>query len=108
MAAKARKFHRAAGDRICTGVNVAASTVRVTPGPTNRTPMPEWNIGPSPLINSGVIVALHIGVEDRFASPGARMARNAASRTSQATGDETTMATVLERAIVDAGAPMKP
>jgi len=106
MAAKARKFHRAAGDRICTGVNVAASTVRVTPGPTNRTPMPERNIGPSPLINSGVIVAWQLGVEDRFASPGARMARNVASRTSQATGDETTTTTVLEQALVDERAPM--
>jgi chaperonin GroEL len=67
--------------------------------------MAEPSFGPPPAISSRDIVAWRIELEDRFANPGVRMARDVGSRTSQATGGETATATVLEQAIVDEGAP---
>jgi chaperonin GroEL len=104
MAAKALKFHREAREKICTGLNTLASAVRVTLGPKGRTVMLERSFGPPLVINSGVIVAREIELEDRFENLGAQMAREVASRTSQTAGDGTTTATVLAQAIGNEGA----
>jgi chaperonin GroEL len=66
--------------------------------------MLERSFGPPLVINSGVIVAREIELEDRFENLGAQMAREVASRTSQTAGDGTTTATVLAQAIVNEGA----
>jgi chaperonin GroEL len=104
MAAKALKFHREARDKVCAGLNTLASAVKVTLGPKGRTVMLERSFGPPLVINSGVIVAREIELEDRFENLGAQMAREVASRTSQTAGDGTTTATVLAQAIVNEGA----
>jgi len=104
MTAKALKFHREARDKVCAGLNTLASAVRVTLGPKGRTVMLERSFGPPLVINSGVIVAREIELEDRFENLGAQMAREVASRTSQTAGDGTTTATVLAQAIVNEGA----
>ncbi len=104
MAAKVLKFHREARDKVCAGLNMLASAVKVTLGPKGRTVMLERSFGPPLVINSGVIVAREIELEDRFENLGAQMAREVASRTSQTAGDGTTTATVLAQAIVNEGA----
>ena len=103
MAAKALKFHREARDKVCAGLNTLASAVKVTLGPKGRTVMLERSFGVPLVINSGVIVAREIELEDRFENLGAQMAREVASKTSQTAGDGTTTAIVLAQAIVNEG-----
>jgi chaperonin GroEL len=103
MAAKALKFHREARDKVCAGLNTLASAVKVTLGPKGRTVMLERSFGVPLIINSGVIVAREIELEDRFENLGAQMAREVASKTSQTAGDGTTTAIVLAQAIVNEG-----
>jgi len=103
MAAKALKFHRDAREKICAGLNILASAVKVTLGPKGRTVMLERSYGPPTVINSGVMVAKEIELEDRFENLGAQMARQVAAKTSETAGDGTTTATVLAQAIVNEG-----
>jgi chaperonin GroEL len=103
MAAKALKFHREAREKVCAGLNTLASAVKVTLGPKGRTVMLERSFGPPLVINSGVIVAKEIELEDRFENLGAQMAREVAARTKETAGDGTTTATVLAQAIVNEG-----
>ena len=103
MTAKVLKFGREAREKVCAGLNVLAGAVKVTLGPRGRTVMLERAYGPPLVINSGVIVAREIELEDRFENLGAQMAREVASRTSQTAGDGTTTATVLAQAMVNEG-----
>ena len=65
--------------------------------------MLERSYGPPTVINSGVIVAKEIELEDPFENLGAQMAREVAAKTSETAGDGTTTATVLAQAIVNEG-----
>jgi len=103
MAAKMLKFHHEAREKVCAGLNMLASAVRVTLGPKGRLVILERAYGPPTAINSGVIVAKEIELEDRFENLGAQMAREVAAKTSETAGDGTTTATVLAQAIVNEG-----
>jgi chaperonin GroEL len=103
VAAKVLKFHREAREKVCAGLNVLASAVKITLGPKGRLVMLERSFGPPTVINSGVIVAKEIELEDRFENLGAQMAREVAAKTSETAGDGTTTATVLAQAIVNEG-----
>jgi chaperonin GroEL len=103
MTAKVLKFHHEAREKICAGLNILASAVRVTLGPKGRLVILERAYGPPTAINSGVIVAKEIELEDRFENLGAQMAREVAAKTSETAGDGTTTATVLAQAIVNEG-----
>jgi len=103
MTAKVLKFHHDAREKVCAGLNTLASAVRVTLGPKGRLVILERPYGPPTVINSGVIVAKEIELEDRFENLGAQMAREVAAKTSETAGDGTTTATVLAQAIVNEG-----
>src|SRR5512143_11160 len=103
MAAKVLLFHDSARDKICAGLNVLASAVRVTLGPKGRLVMLQRPYGAPTVINSGVVVAKEIQLDDPFENLGAQMAREVAAKTSEAAGDGTTTATVLAQAIVNEG-----
>ena len=103
MAAKALRFHNDARESICAGLNILANAVKVTLGPKGRTVMLERSFGAPTVINSGVIVAREVELEDRFENLGAQMAREVAARTSETAGDGTTTATVLAQSIVNEG-----
>ena len=103
MAAKILKFHHDARERICAGLNLLASAVKVTLGPKGRLVVLERAFGAPTVINSGVIVAKEVELEDRFENLGAQMAREVAAKTSESAGDGTTTATVLAQAIVNEG-----
>ena len=103
MAAKLIKFHDEARQSIVEGLNTLAEAVKVTLGPKGRTVVLDRGFGAPTLINSGVIVAREIELEDRFANLGAQMAKEVASKTSEMAGDGTTTATVLAQAIVQEG-----
>jgi chaperonin GroEL len=103
MVAKVLKFHHEARERVCAGLNILASAVKVTLGPKGRLVILERPFGSPLVINSGVIVAREIELEDKFENLGAQLAREVAAKTSETAGDGTTTATVLAQAIVNEG-----
>ncbi|MBI5488986.1 MAG: chaperonin GroEL, partial [Deltaproteobacteria bacterium] len=106
MPAKALKFHQNARERILSGVNTLADTVKVTLGPRGRNVVLEKSWGAPTVTKDGVTVAKEIEVEDRFANIGVQMVKQVASKTSDVAGDGTTTATVLAQAICREGAKL--
>jgi chaperonin GroEL len=103
MPAKELLFGESAHAKIVKGMNVLADAVRVTLGPKARTVVLEKSWGAPTVINSGVIVAREIELEDRFENMGAQMVREVAARTAEIAGDGTTTATLLAAGIVTEG-----
>ncbi len=103
MPAKQLLFGDSAHARLLRGLNTLADAVRVTLGPKARTVVLEKSWGAPTVINSGVVVAKEIELEDRFENMGAQMAREVAAKTSEVAGDGTTTATLLAAGIVNEG-----
>jgi chaperonin GroEL len=103
MSAKQIIFHENAHAKIMAGVRILADAVRGTLGPKARTVVLEKSFGPPVVINSGVVVAKEIELEDRFENMGAQMVKEVASKTSDVAGDGTTTATLLAAGIVFEG-----
>lgn len=103
MPVKALLFHDEARIKLCAGINLLADAVKITLGPKGRTVVLEKPHGAPMIINSGVVVAREIELEDKFENMGAQMMREVAARTSEMAGDGTTTATVLAQAIVRQG-----
>jgi chaperonin GroEL len=103
MAAKQILFHENAHAKIMLGVRILADAVRGTLGPKARTVVLEKSFGAPVVINSGVVVAKEIELEDRFENMGAQMVKEVASKTSDVAGDGTTTATLLAAGIVFEG-----
>jgi chaperonin GroEL len=103
MSAKQLLFGESAHARLVRGMNTLADAVRVTLGPKARTVVLEKSWGAPTVINSGVVVAKEIELEDRFENMGAQMVREVAAKTSEVAGDGTTTATLLAAAIVNEG-----
>jgi chaperonin GroEL len=103
MQAKQLLFHDAARDKIRRGVDALAQAVKVTLGPRGRTVILEREFGPPQIVNSGVVVARSVELEDRFENMGAQLLREVAARTSEMAGDGTTTATVLAHGMIHEG-----
>jgi chaperonin GroEL len=103
MAAKQLLFGQDARDKIRRGVDALADAVKVTLGPRGRTVVLDRDFGPPQIVNSGVVVAKSIELEDRFENMGAQLLREVASRTSEMAGDGTTTATVLAHGMIQEG-----
>src|SRR5512141_981097 len=103
MAAKQLLFGPDARDRLRRGVDTLADAVKVTLGPRGRTVILDRDFGPPQIVNSGVVVAKSIELEDRFENMGAQLLREVASRTSEMAGDGTTTATVLAHGMIQEG-----
>ena len=103
MSPKQLIFHDAARDKIRRGVDALAEAVKVTLGPRGRTVILERDFGPPQIVNSGVLVAKSIELEDRFENMGAQLLREVATRTSEMAGDGTTTATVLAHGMIQEG-----
>jgi chaperonin GroEL len=103
MAAKQLIFHEDAHAKIMAGVRILTDAIRGTLGPKARTVVLERAYGAPTIINSGVIVAREIELEDRFENMGAQMVKEVASKTSDVAGDGTTTATLLAAGIVVEG-----
>jgi chaperonin GroEL len=103
MAAKKILFGDDVRGKLLKGVGVLADAVRVTLGPKARTVVLERGFGAPQIVNSGVVVAREIELEDPFENMGAQMAREVASKTSEVAGDGTTTATLLAAGIVAEG-----
>ena len=103
MSAKQLAFHDDARLRIRQGIDTLAEAVKVTLGPRGRTVILEREFGPPQIVNSGVLVAKSVDLEDRFENIGAQLLREVAVRTSEMAGDGTTTATVLGHMMIHEG-----
>ena len=103
MSAKKLLFREDARDRIRRGVDTLAEAVKVTLGPRGRTVVIEREFGAPQIVNSGVVVARAVELEDHFENMGAQLLREVAARTSEMAGDGTTTATVLAHALLQEG-----
>lgn len=103
MAAKQLIFREAARDKIRRGVDALVEAAKVTLGPRGRTVMLEREFGRPRIVNSGVMVAKSVELEDRFENIGAPLLREVASRTSEMAGDGSTTAAVLAHAMIHEG-----
>ena len=103
MKARPLLFHDAARDKIRRGADALAEAVRVTMGPRGRTVILDREFGPPQIVNSGVLVARAVELEDPFENMGAHLLREVAARTSEMAGDGTTTATVLAAGMIHEG-----
>ena len=103
MAAKEIRFSLDARDRMLRGIDLLASTVRVTLGPKGRNVAIDRSFGPK-ITKDGVSVAKEIELGNKFENMGVQMVREVAAKTSYQAGDGTTTAVVLAHAIVSNGA----
>ena len=85
------------------GVDQLANAVRATLGPKGRNVLIEKSFGAPSITKDGVTVAKEIELAAKDHDMGARMLREAASKTNDDAGDGTTTATVLAQAMVHEG-----
>ncbi|HOJ68089.1 MAG TPA: chaperonin GroEL [Candidatus Hydrogenedentes bacterium] len=103
MAAKQLVFGQEARVKLLEGVDALANAVKATLGPKGRNVLMEKSYGAPKVTKDGVTVAKEVEVKEPFANMGARMVRQAASKTGDIAGDGTTTATVLAQVLVHEG-----
>ncbi|KAI3786086.1 hypothetical protein L1987_45213 [Smallanthus sonchifolius] len=85
------------------GVNKLADLVGVTLGPKGRNVVLESKYGSPKIVNDGVTVAKEVELEDPVENIGARLVRQAASKTNDLAGDGTTTSVVLAQGLITEG-----
>ncbi len=103
MPAKQIIFNEEVRDKIRSGVEKLARTVKTTLGPSGRNVVINKSWGSPQVTKDGVTVAEQIEFRCPFENMGARMVREVASKTGTQAGDGTTTATVLAEAIFSQG-----
>ena len=99
MAAKQLAFDSDARTALLEGVSKLAAAVKSTLGPRGRNVVLDKGWGGPLVTKDGVTVAEEIELKDKTENLGAKLVREAASKTSTVAGDGTTTATVLTEAI---------
>ena len=103
MAAKMLSFDADARKSLLEGVTKLARAVKVTLGPRGRNAVIDKGWGSPTITKDGVTVAEEVELKDKFENIGAKLVKEAASKTSDVAGDGTTTATVLAEAIFREG-----
>src|SRR4051812_48784061 len=103
MAAKMLAFDTEARKALLAGVTKLARAVKVTLGPRGRNAVIDKGWGAPNITKDGVTVAEEIELKDKYENIGAKLVKEAASKTSDVAGDGTTTATVLAEAIFKEG-----
>jgi chaperonin GroEL len=96
-------FENDAREAVLRGVGKLAKAVVSTLGPRGRNAVLDKGWGGPTVTKDGVTVAEEIELEDRYENMGAKLVREAASKTSDAAGDGTTTATLLAHSICEQG-----
>jgi chaperonin GroEL len=99
MAVKQLAFEADARAKLLAGVEKLAAAVKPTLGPKGRNAIIDKSWGGPNVTKDGVTVAEEIELIDKYENLGARLVREAASKTSKIAGDGTTTATVLTEAL---------
>jgi chaperonin GroEL len=92
-----------ARNKLETGVNKLADTVKITLGPKGRNVVLDKSYGAPVVTNDGVTIAKEIELEDRAENMGAQLVKEVATKTNDVAGDGTTTATLLAQAIIREG-----
>lgn len=101
--AKQIVFDDTARQKMKTGIDKLAKTVRVTLGPAGRNVILQKSFGGPHVTKDGVSVAKEIELEDPFENMGAKLVLEVANKTNDVAGDGTTTATTLASAIFSEG-----
>ena len=96
-------FENDAREAVLRGVAKLAKAVVSTLGPRGRNAVLDKGWGGPQVTKDGVTVAEEIELEDGYENMGAKLVKEAASKTADAAGDGTTTATLLAHAICDEG-----
>ena len=99
MAVKDLSFESDARASLLAGVEKLAAAVKSTLGPRGRNAIIDKGWGGPTVTKDGVTVAEEIDLVDKAENMGAKLVREAASKTSKIAGDGTTTATVLTEAM---------
>ncbi|MEY2796437.1 MAG: groL chaperonin GroEL, partial [Planctomycetota bacterium] len=103
MAVKELSFENEARKSLLAGVEKLAAAVKSTLGPRGRNAVLDKSWGGPTVTKDGVSVAEEIELRCKVENMGAKLVKEAASKTSDDAGDGTTTATVLAEALVKAG-----
>jgi chaperonin GroEL len=103
MAVKELAFDTDARKSLMAGVEKLAAAVKSTLGPRGRNAVLDKSWGGPTVTKDGVSVAEEIELRCKVENMGAKLVKEAASKTSDDAGDGTTTATVLAEAIFRAG-----
>jgi chaperonin GroEL len=103
MAAKMLSFDAEARKSLLEGVMKLSRAVKTTLGPRGRNAVLDKGWGAPTVTKDGVTVAEEVELKDKFENIGAKLVKEAASKTSDVAGDGTTTATVLAEAIFKEG-----
>src|SRR3954465_8463839 len=103
MAAKMIAFDTEARNALLEGVTKLARAVKATLGPRGRNAVIDKGWGAPTITKDGVTVAEEVELKDKYENIGAKLVKEAASKTSDVAGDGTTTATVLAEAIFREG-----
>jgi chaperonin GroEL len=106
MAAKQLAFDVEARKSLLVGVEKLAKAVKATLGPRGKNAVIDRGWGAPKVTKDGVTVAEEVDLSDKFENMGAKLVREAASKTSNVAGDGTTTATVLAEALFREGFKM--
>jgi chaperonin GroEL len=104
--AKQMVFDDEARQPLAAGVMKLAKAVRSTLGPRGRNAVLDKGWGSPKITKDGVTVAEDIELDDAYENLGAKLVKEAASKTNDIAGDGTTTATVLAEAIYKEGLRM--
>ena len=104
--AKQMVFSDDARQPLLAGVAKLARAVRSTLGPRGRNAVLDKGWGSPKVTKDGVTVAEDIDLDDPYENLGAKLVKEAASKTNDVAGDGTTTATVLAEAIFREGLKM--
>ena len=96
-------FAEDARQKLVSGVNKLSKAVVTTLGPKGRNVALDKKWGAPNVVHDGVTVAKEIDLEDPFENMGAKLVKEAASKTNDVAGDGTTTATLLAQAIINKG-----
>jgi chaperonin GroEL len=96
-------FENDAREAVLRGVSKLAKAVISTLGPRGRNAVLDKGWGGPQITKDGVTVAEEIELEDPYENMGAKLVKEAASKTSDTAGDGTTTATLLAAAICEQG-----
>src|SRR5213082_1042814 len=101
--AKQLAYSDEARQKLLSGVSKLARAVRSTLGPRGRNAVLDKGWGSPTITKDGVTVAEEVELRDKYENIGAKLVKEAASKTSDVAGDGTTTATVLAEAIFREG-----
>src|SRR6266567_2269187 len=101
--AKTVTFDVEARQALKKGIDIVASSVRITLGPKGRNVVLEKKFGAPTVTNDGVTIVREIELKDPMENTGAQLLREVATKTNDVAGDGTTTATILAQTMINEG-----